>query len=127
MQNQFAYIDAQSDLSSLVRMSPVEMFDLDSGNVAIEWRTEAFFPVPLLNVRDDLISTYSDLHKDVYGCRPRMIADASNNTLREAISQLQAQIEIDLAREAREEQAHIAATHSAMTPKRFTIGDVIRW
>jgi len=47
MFNTFNQIDAQSDLSDMIRLSPVEMFDMDHGNVAIEWRPETAFPLPV--------------------------------------------------------------------------------
>jgi len=76
-------------------------------------------------IRDNLISQISDDYKSLHGMRPRgMYQNLSIEELQKIADQLSQDIHADMEREKNDETQHVAATKNAMTPKKWTVGDV---
>ena len=73
-----------------------------------------------------LISQISDDYKSLHGMRPRMIKydELSIEQLRQIAADLAEDIKNEMNREANDEKQHQSATQNAMTPKKWTVGDV---
>jgi len=73
-----------------------------------------------------LISQISDDYKSLHGMRPRMIKydELSIEELRQIADELSQNIHDMLERERNDEKQHQSATQNAMTPKKWTVGDI---
>lgn len=63
----------------------------------------------------DLLSIYSDLHKDVYGFRPRMALNVPKGTLERAIDIFREELKLNDEKALKEETEHNQAITRAMS------------
>lgn len=78
---------------------------------------------PAMSERDELLCVASDVGKDLFGFRPRWIAQMDNAELRETITRWNQQIAEDCEHERQEQRAHEKAVLVATTRKEWTIAD----
>lgn len=76
--------------------------------------------------RDDLSNEISDTYKELYGMRPRGIAfdTVPIEQLKSILKDLRQDLQIQWDREAEDERRHGAAIQKAMTPQKWTVGDI---
>jgi hypothetical protein len=91
---------------------------------------------PVLTEREELLSLYSDMHKDAYGFRPREwqwpeLDSMSIEQLKVELDKLQGDVESAIAQEAAEEQAAAEALAQTvlelMNEQGISLADAYRW
>jgi len=104
-----------------------KLFECLMGN---RFRMKVCENVPFQNPEEkekiDLINQISDDYKSLHGMRPRMIKyeELTIEQLRTIAADLAEDIKNEMDREEQDEKQHQVATQNALTPKKWTVGDV---